>query len=350
MAGGVRQGGGERLLLLLLIGPALLYGAVMRLRAVAYRRGIFPSASLPRPVVSIGNITVGGTGKTPVTALVARYLLERGVKVAVLSRGYSGSREGETAVVSDGSTILLSAAECGDEPYLLAATVPGLVVVIGSDRHAAGELALKSCNPDLFLLDDGFQHLRQRRDLNILLLDARRPFGNGWCLPAGLLREPLSATERADMVIMTRCPEGEPPSSPLPGRPYCLARHEPGALIPLAGGAPLTLADLRGHRVAAFCGIAEPDHFFDSLRRNGVGLVAVQPFPDHERYEGARIAELEAFMAASGAEWILTTEKDGVKLGRLAPQYTAKILLVRLHLRLDDATPLHEMLCNLLQK
>ncbi len=350
MASGAGPGGSERLLLLLLIPAAMIYGLILHLRAVAYRRGLFSAVRLPRPVVSIGNITVGGTGKTPVTSRVARFLMERGLKVAVLSRGYSGGLEGETALVSDGHNVLLSAQECGDEPYLLASSIPGLIVVIGSDRHAAGQLALQACNPDLFLLDDGFQHLRLVRDLNILLLDARRPFGNGWCLPAGLLREPRGEAGRADLVVMTRCPEDVCPSAPVPGIPLCLARHELGALIPLTGGAPRSFVDVQGVRAAAFCGIAEPDHFFDALRQKGVALISTQAFPDHERYDDVRIAELERFIAASGADCVLTTEKDGVKLGRLAPQYADRILLARLELIFADPAPLQQLLLNLLQK
>jgi len=350
MASGAESGGSARLLLLLLLPASLVYGLLLKLRAVAYRVGILPSYRLSRPVVSIGNITVGGTGKTPVTSHVARYLLEHGVKVAVLSRGYSGRLEGQVALVSDGQKVLLSAQECGDEPYLLASSIPGLIVVIGSDRHAAGQLALQACNPDLFLLDDGFQHLRLRRDLNILLLDARRPFGNGWCLPAGLLREPQGEVCRADLVVMTRCPEGIVPLSPLPGKPCCLARHDLGVLLPLTGGTPRAFDGLREGRTAAFCGIAEPDHFFDALRQKGIALISTQAFPDHERYDDVRIAELEGFIAASGADYVLTTEKDGVKLGRLAPQYADRILLARLELSFDDPAPLQQLLLNLLQK
>ncbi len=193
LASGSRTGLIDNLVLLLLTPFAWLYSLALRLRALLYRSGILKTHRLPRPVISIGNITVGGTGKTPVTAYIARFLLAQGYRVAVLSRGYGGSLEGQTCVVSDGATIMLSARECGDEPYLLASTVPGLMVVIGTDRYAAGQLAMQQLSPDIFLLDDGFQHLRLHRDLNILLLDFSRPFGNGLTLPAGILREPLSA-------------------------------------------------------------------------------------------------------------------------------------------------------------
>ena len=190
---GRRRGVGDRLLVGILAVGAVPYGELLRVRAWAYATGLLPSRRLGRPVISVGNITVGGTGKTPMTALIARYLMGQGKRVAVLSRGYGGTSRGEARIVSDGSKLLLSASEAGDEPYLLAKELPGLMVVIGHDRYEAGRLAERELNPDLFILDDGFQHLRLQRDLNILLLDGRNPFGNGLTLPAGLLREPRSA-------------------------------------------------------------------------------------------------------------------------------------------------------------
>ena len=205
LGSGARNGTSDRLLLALLIPFALIYSLVLRLRAWLYQIGLLKTWRLARPVISVGNITVGGTGKTPVTAWLARQLMKRGCVVAVLSRGYGGSLEGSAAIVSDGVTVFLKPEECGDEPYLLASTVPGLIVVIGSDRYQAGMLVMESLAPDIFLLDDGFQHIRLHRDMNILLLDCAKPFGNGWTLPAGLLREPRSAALRASWIIRTRC-------------------------------------------------------------------------------------------------------------------------------------------------
>ena len=181
----------------------------MRLRALFYEIGIFRVKRLPLPVISVGNITMGGTGKTPTVILIARELMARGKRVAVLTRGYGGSLEGETRIVSDGEKLFLSPAEAGDEPCLLASSLPGLMVVMGSDRYRAGCLALKELSPDCFILDDGFQHQRLGRDLDILLLDGTAPFNNGWTLPAGFLREPISAVSRADLVILTRCTEAD---------------------------------------------------------------------------------------------------------------------------------------------
>ncbi|MBL0224311.1 MAG: tetraacyldisaccharide 4'-kinase [Geobacteraceae bacterium] len=332
------------------VAPSLVYALVQRVRAGLYGAGVLKTCKLPLPVISIGNITVGGTGKTPFTAHVARLLMSQGLKVAVLSRGYGGTREGQTAVVSDGRQIHLSAEECGDEPYLLARSIPGLVVVIGSDRYTAGLLALKECHPDVFLLDDGFQHLRLHRDLNILLMDCTRPFGNGWTLPAGLLRETKRAAERADLVVLTRCPEGGQPRSPVPVKPHFCSRHDLNDLVPLAGGEPLSFAELRGRSVVAFSGIAEPQIFIDGLKKQGLNVNSFHCFPDHAVYDEARLDEVKGLLDTAGAEFAITTEKDGVKLGRLPARYAQRILLARLSLGIADPAPLASSLLNLLQK
>lgn len=350
LASGTRKGLLDRLLLTLLIPLSLPYALVQHLRAGLYQAGILQSKHLPRPVISIGNLTVGGTGKTPVTACIARQLLTQGLKVAVLSRGYGGTREGQTTIVSDGEHVFLAAEECGDEPFLLATTVPGLMVVTGSDRYAAGLLALERLAPDIFLLDDGFQHLRLERDLNILLLDCTRPFGNGWTLPAGLLREPKSASARADLIIQTRCPEGVTVTPAIAGTPLCCARHRLVDAIPLTGGEARTLESLQGRKIVAFAGIAEPQAFFDELLARGLDLVATLCLPDHVIYDDARINEIANAMQTAGADYALTTEKDGVKLKHL-PEELAKItLLARLDLAIDDPAPLMTTLRNLLQK
>jgi tetraacyldisaccharide 4'-kinase len=311
---------------------------------------VLTTKELPRPVVSIGNITVGGTGKTPFTAHVARLLLSQGMRVAVLSRGYGGSLAGRTAIVSDGRELFLTAAECGDEPFLLAVTVPGLMVVVGSDRHSAGVLAMERLYPDIFLLDDGFQHLRLRRDLNVLLTDSERPFGNGWTLPAGLLREPPAAAGRADLVIRTRCSAKTTAMPGMADKPSCNARHRLVDALPLSGGAALRLDSLAGSRILAFAGIAEPVAFFEGLRSLGLNLVHTLPLPDHAVYDDALISGIAAAMQRWNADWALTTEKDGVKLKRLPLPLAEKTLLARLEMIIDDPAPLAAALRNLLQK
>jgi tetraacyldisaccharide 4'-kinase len=350
LASGRRTGPLDRLLLALLALPSLPYSFIQFIRSALYRKKMLATRKLPRPVISIGNITVGGTGKTPTCASIAAMLLAKGMKVAVLSRGYGGTREGKTAIVSDGRTVLLNAEECGDEPYLLASTIPGLMVIIGSDRYSAGMLAIKQLSPDIFLLDDGFQHLQLHRDLNILLLDYVKPFGNGWTLPAGLLREPVSSAKRADLIIHTRSPAKAKPSKTVEGIPECVSRHELADARPLDGGMAVAFNKLKKNRIIAFAGIAEPELFFESLRKLGLNLVATINFPDHADYNSSQISEIINRMQAENADLLITTEKDGVKLKNLPQGLSSKIMLARLSLTIKDSRLLQEKLRNLLQK
>jgi len=349
VAAGTRPGLSGRLVVLALFPLALVYAGIQSIRGTLYAKCILKARSLPRPVISVGNITVGGTGKTPVTAYIARLLIGRGLRVAVLSRGYGGSLEGETAIVADGRTILMNAGQCGDEPYLLATTVPGLMVVMGPDRYSAGMLAMERLSPDIFLLDDGFQHLRLRRDLDILLVDWARPFGNGRTLPAGLLREPVSAVQRADLVVYTRSPQGSSPA-PLAGKPVCSASHRLSDAVPLAGGPALSFDRLRGRKVLAFAGIGEPAFFFEELSNLGLDVVHTVQLPDHAAYIPSQLAGLAEAFQACGADCAVTTEKDGVKLRGRAPEFADRIMLARLELVIDDPTPLKRLLSNLLLK
>jgi tetraacyldisaccharide 4'-kinase len=349
LASGSRTGLFDSLVLLSLTPCAWLYSLALRLRTELYRRGILKTFRLPRPVVSIGNLTVGGTGKTPVTAYIARFLLAQGYRVAVLSRGYGGSLEGQNCVVSDGATIMLSAMECGDEPYLLASTVPGLMVVIGTDRYAAGQLAMQQLVPDIFLLDDGFQHLRLHRDLNILLLDFSRPFGNSLALPAGILREPSTAIRRADLVIFTRAPEGAPITSDTGGIPGCVSCHTIVDLLPLGSHTPVPFSRCLDHKILAFAGIADPDSFFTGLLAQGLSLVKTISFPDHVGYNRERCDEIAEAMRISGADFMVTTEKDGVKLNGFSKGLRELTLLARLELTIDNPARLKGMLTDLLQ-
>lgn len=325
---GKRQGTADRLFLCFLAILSGPYALLLRLRAIAYGAGLLRSYRLPRPVIAVGNLTVGGTGKTPAVAMLAKYFIARGKRVAVLSRGYGGTLSGKGGIVSDGATILLTPEEAGDEPWLLASTVAGLAVVVGADRYRAGLLAMERLAPDIFILDDGFQHLRLKRDLDILLLDSGRPFGNGRALPAGPLREPRPAAQRADLIIYTRCSDGAEVAH-FPEKPACRAFHHLVGVTPLAGDDLLPFARLKGMRGVAFAGIADPGPFFRDLEEEGLTLAATVPFPDHCRYGEDEVAEILGAAASCGADYLITTEKDGVKLGpyhgRLPNLYTAPL-------------------------
>jgi tetraacyldisaccharide 4'-kinase len=342
---GKRSGCADRIFMVLLTLLSFVYGLILRLRALAYAAGLLRSFRLPRPVVAVGNLTVGGTGKTPMTLYLARWFMERGKRVAILSRGYGGSLEGEIRIVADGRTILLSPGEAGDEPYLLAASLPGVMVVIGADRYRAGCLALEQLEPDIFILDDGFQHLRLKRELNLLLLDCTKPFGNGRTLPAGILREPAAAVARADLVVFTRC-NGQEPADVI-DKPWCAASHRLTSALPLEGDEPVSLRSLEKLSALAFAGIAEPASFFESLKREGIHPVATLAFPDHSKYGEPEIAALCELKETSRADYLITTEKDAVKLAsnreKLGTVYAAG-----LELRFADAGPLMAALEKLL--
>lgn len=306
----------DRVILNLLRILSFGYSALMRIRAAAYSLSIFRVKTLHAQVISVGNLTVGGTGKTPVTAWIAAYLLGKGKKVAVLSRGYGGSLEGSVAVVSDGLKRVLSPFEAGDEPCLLADSVPGLIVVIGSSRYAAGCVAVERFKPEIFILDDGFQHLSLKRDLNILLMDSKKPFGNGFVFPAGTLREPLSAINRADLIVSTRTDFSDQKPDQFPGtKPVVFSEHRLSGYRSL-GGTVMPFEKLKGLKGLAFAGIADPDQFFDSLEKSGVQLVSTIAFPDHTDYGDDEIAALAKLKRSSSADFLITTSKDAVKISQ----------------------------------
>lgn len=296
----------------------LLYGAAHRLRR---RWWAGRAASLPRPVVSIGNLHWGGTGKTPLVIAVASHLRDRGRRVAVLSRGY-GRRSSGALVVSHGEGPLLGPTSAGDEPVLLAGELPGVAVVVGKHRDEAGRHALLRLSPppDIFLLDDGFSHLRLARDLDLLAFPASDPFAGGRLPPGGRLREPLSASRRAHAVVLTgnaALPAGEELARAL--RPCGFTG--PGFSAPTVAGRPRWLAGATleaGARVLLVSAIARPERFVRSAAEAGVEIVGEEHFRDHHPYPEASLERIRRSFAARGAEAVLTTTKDRVKLqGRL---------------------------------
>lgn len=345
---GRRRSLADRLLLFILRLCSFPYAAVMLLRAHFYSLGIFKSRQLPKPVISVGNLVVGGTGKTPMTAWIARYLMKKGKKVTVLTRGYGGALEGSVAVVSDGVERLLDPVDAGDEPCLLAGLLPGVAVVMGSDRYEAGRLALEKFQPDIFILDDGFQHMKLKRQLDIILLDAANPRGNSWTFPAGLLREPFSAIRRGDLAVFTRSKGPGQGGTSLPTElAVCHSRHRLTGFCPLTGGDARPFSQLKGLRGLAFAGIADPSGFFDSLEAEGLTLAATLSFPDHTAYGDDEVAALARLKKSCNAGYLITTAKDAVKFGAPAagdiPFYVAS-----LEISFYDDAPLRSALDKLL--
>jgi tetraacyldisaccharide 4'-kinase len=303
------------------------YGAVVRLRAGLYRAGLFTRRRLPCRVVSIGNLTVGGTGKTPVTILVASFLTEKGYRVGVLSRGYRRSGGRDMALVSDGRNLLLGPDKGGDEPFLIARRCAQAVVAVGADRFQLGQWVLRQIPLDVLVLDDGFQHLAVERDVNLLLLDASTPSSLNHLLPAGQLREPLDASSRASAILLTRSDDKESGGTVLsrlaragvPRKPVVRLRFFPEALTDLQGKVKGSLSDLSGLRVVVACGIANPSSFGRDVEGLGVTVVEERVWPDHHVYSGADVQSLSETVKRRKADVVLTTEKDAVKLALVTP-------------------------------
>ncbi len=320
------------------------FSGVVQVRLWLYRNRILRDHPLGCLVVVVGNLTVGGTGKTPVVEKFARALRDRGRKVAILSRGYKSKTppvwkkawyaithtdEPPPRVVSDGQDIFLDSEQAGDEPYMLARNLPGVVVLVDKNRVKAGAYAIKRFACDTLVLDDGFQYLALKGRLNLLLVDKTNPFGNGHLLPRGILREPVKHLRRANYIFLTksngrRDPELEAQIARYkPDADVIECAHRPKYLQRMdakagaaAGREPL--AWLKGRRILAFCGIATPESFEKFLRELGALLVGRERFLDHYRYTPEDLEELYDAAEREGAECLVTTEKDAVRISDAA--------------------------------
>ena len=321
-----------------------IYGLGVFLRLSLYRRGLLPVHRLPLSVISVGNLVVGGTGKTPHTALIADHFRRRGRKVVILSRGYGGEKSTEGAVISSPEKIIGTLQEGGEEPFWLAEQLPGVAVVIGKNRYQAGLLSRERWGVDLAVLDDGFQHVGLERKANILLIPAHEPFGTGGLLPLGTLREPRKQITRADVVVISHSEmiaageqtalEGQVKALH-PEAPVFFSRHVPQRLWKYPEGESRPLSWIKGKRVLAFCGLGQPESFRHSLKTLEVELVSLKPFRDHQVYQEKdkhRLLEEAAFLKA---EVLLTTEKDALKLGKW-PDGRAELLVLAIGVEIPD--------------
>ncbi|MDI6740673.1 MAG: tetraacyldisaccharide 4'-kinase, partial [Candidatus Edwardsbacteria bacterium] len=315
------------ILSIVLLWPlSLLYDAALHLRKLWYAAGLTKSVKVDVPVISIGNITAGGTGKTPMAIHVAQILVSNGVRVAVLSRGYkrkSKSRNTQTKalVVSDGVQLACGVEEAGDEPFLMASRLlgtrdkPGAMVVVGKDRVAGAKVAVE-LGAQALILDDGFQHWRIKRDLDIVLLDSERPFGNGWVLPAGNLREPVSAIRRASAVVFTRCTSDRIQNTESGilngGKPAFCARHAAAGLTRWRSNDACDPAVLKGKRLLLFSGIARPESFEHSIKDLGLEYSSHIAFGNHHRFREADLGRIAARSKSFDA--VIATEKDAIRL------------------------------------
>jgi tetraacyldisaccharide 4'-kinase len=384
---GRRAGVGPAVYGAVLQGLSWIFSAVTQTRLWLYRHRILHDQPLGCLVVVVGNLTVGGTGKTPVVEKFAKALRDRGRKVAILSRGYKSKAqplwkkwwyrfthtdEPPPRIVSDGTRVLLNSEEAGDEPYMLARNLPGVIVLVDKNRVNAGAFAIKKFGCDTLVLDDGFQYLPLKGRLNLLLVDKTNPFGNGQLLPRGILREPIKHVRRASYVFLTKSngqrdaelerliDEHNPgvdiiecahrpqylqrfgvEVAPASGRLPAGGRTDAGPTSGAAGsGIVLSttvhstepLAFLKGKRVFAFSGIATPESFEKFLRDLGALVVGRERFLDHYRYEAEDLAALFELAQAERADCVITTEKDAV---RISPAIAQPLPLFYLRLEIE---------------
>ncbi len=328
------------------------YGVVTRARLALYRSGLLPTHQIAAPVISVGNITAGGTGKTPLVEWLARAVAREGKRVCVLSRGYKRTDEREHVLVSDGKQLLTGAREGGDEPRLLAEKLLGIAAVLSdADRIGAARWAQENLASEVFILDDGFQHLRLKRDLNIVALDGTNPWGGGHLLPRGRLREPLHELRRADCIVITRA---ETVSDLLElrdiaarlsaGRPVLSTRTQTSGVRPLhtqSHGALQSAVSLP-QPFAAFCALGNPQAFFTHARRSQLQLTHTRAFPDHHAYTQNDIDALSREAASKGVQAFLTTAKDAVKLRHLS--FPLPCFVLEIELVFDDELKMLELM------
>jgi len=307
----------------LLSGLSVLYGTALYLRWILFRLHLFKRKKISCPVISVGNITLGGTGKTPTVIQIAGLLLRNNGRPAVVSRGYGRKDVAETIVVSDGNSVLVDTRLGGDEPVLIGSKLAGIPVIVGKNRYQAALLALQLFKPDVIVLDDGFQHVQLKRDLDIVLLDSGNPFGNGRLFPAGILREPPNALRRADAVLITKMDNAtdlkalkETIQRNTRARIFT-SRQVPVDLIDYRSNDIKQLSALRGSKVLALSGIARPDSFTGLLASLGADIVATCTYPDHFDYQKSDLAAVFQKAADEKISMIVTTEKDAIRLQNL---------------------------------
>jgi tetraacyldisaccharide 4'-kinase len=299
---------------------AVLYSAGARLRWRAFQQGWLKSRRLPRPVISVGNLTVGGSGKTPIVAQVAEILLRNGLKPSILTRGYGRQHGGDLLVVEPHYKRDPDPRTVGDEPSLLARALPQVPIVVCADRFRAGQFAEEHFGVDVHILDDGFQHFALQRDVDLVALDVTQQVLHGAVIPAGRLREPVSALSRADVVVLTRTEIQDPAAAEQQVKEInprvAIFRCATGlhSLSRARSHEEVKPEDHRGKPVAAFCGIGNPSAFYSDLRRWGFNPVAEVAFRDHHLYTLQDVQRLSRAAHEKGAAALLTTEKDLMNL------------------------------------
>jgi tetraacyldisaccharide 4'-kinase len=355
-----RAGKRAGILRTLLLGLSSVYRLIVRARIHLYSVHLLRGHQVGCPVISIGNLTVGGTGKTPVVEKLACELSARGRRVAILSRGYKsvkrrGAPRGKSParIVTEGGALLLDSKTAGDEPFMLAKNLRGVAVVVDKDRVECARHAISALGSNILILDDGLQYVRLHRRIDLVLIDREAPFGNEHLLPRGTLREPPEHLRRATHILITKCDGSD--LADLHARirqynrsaPILECRHRPVELHNLSTGEQMPLALLQGMRAGSLCAIASPESFEQGLLRLGVQLELTQSFADHHRYSKRELERFIKRCSRRGVSWILTTEKDAVRMPRLLNQ-DLPILYLRIEIEIIKGQEIWDRMINLL--
>lgn len=340
---------------------SLLYQFLSGIRALLYEKEILKPQKIPCPVISIGNLVAGGTGKTPMTICLAGLAKKNGYNPVVISRGYRGESEKRGGIVSDGKNILMDARTAGDEPYMMAKALKNVPVMVGHDRFQSCTEALQKFNPDLIILDDAFQHLQLLRDMDIVLLDYLKPLGNQQLLPRGPLREPVSALKRGGVFIVTRSGASSPVwperlTAALNGKPIYFTRHEPyihnvelGTKSILEGkiniGEQPDMDTIKGKKVYLFSGIARNSDFRRSASKFGCIQTGFSEFPDHHFFSPEELDTIFCNAEKVGAELLVTTEKDFMRMDNTV-SWPLDLMVIGVRISFEKGVTLFESLIN----
>ncbi|HPN74209.1 MAG TPA: tetraacyldisaccharide 4'-kinase [Candidatus Marinimicrobia bacterium] len=323
----------------LLFPAAVIYGLITKLRNLFYDRHIFKAIKVPVPVVAVGNITAGGTGKTPFVIALAKFLYEKGYRIAIISRGYRRKSRG-TVIVSDGRQILTTPQQAGDEPFLMAGKLPGVVIAADTDRIAAAHTAIENFACNLIIADDAFQHRRLARDINIVLWDPKTPSWQKYFFPVGRLREPWHGLKRADYLVFSKT------DKIIPEQRTFFEKFNP---VITFFTAPLKIVGLRtlsaenvsintvaGKNVLAFCGLGNHIQFETTTRQLNCGKVTFLRFPDHHHYTTTDLQKIIIKAEQMNCDYLVTTEKDAVNLPVNAGSLAIPLLVIEIELKLSD--------------
>ncbi len=321
---------------------SFFYFIIINIRNWLYNHKVFTEVKLSRPVISVGNITVGGTGKTPCVIMLAQMLQRNGFKPAVISRGYGGRGVNPANIVSDGNKVLMDSETAGDEPFLMANALKGVPVITGARRIITGQVAIDKFGANVIICDDAMQHRQIFRDINLVLLDGTGLKGNHHVLPRGKLREPVKEIKRADVILLTRTDEGANLDESIDDLikaeqiPVFRSIHQPQDVVSSDESIKKPIYALNGKKICAFCGIANPKSFEKTVRTTGAKMLSFNVFPDHHYYNEIEIEKLRDEFIKTGADYLMTTEKDAMRL-RNHLEFLKVISILRIEMQIKPS-------------